>query len=299
MKELNKYTTFKNKEAFNEHVNEILREAPLNKTERLTLQTLAKYSVKYLGVSWMKIETLAKAIGKSVDTVKKILRKLVQMKIINRIPQDRNQRGRFGAWVTVFSPKLPAVFTRGESEKKAEKPCHNSVSELDEKLDTIILKQNTLDLDTQQQYEEKLAVQELTTKSFYKLVKPYLQSSEIFKLYNYTQSIYRTLNSKYGVQFEYDSKMTKTAVKRTVIAYKSRRIQGKFENYYYSVLADLWDKKYNRHLLKLRRKNKCNLHDWLSMDNTEMKSALTRLTSPHKQNNPAYSRKVLDELGVY
>lgn len=95
-------TTSKFNEAVSDHLKRCNRE--LNETDRDVLMMLSRYSVKYAGVAHLKAETIAKHIDKSINTVRRSLRKLDKLSIIERRPFLREVSGGFGANLYIFLP---------------------------------------------------------------------------------------------------------------------------------------------------------------------------------------------------
>ncbi|MFJ7936575.1 helix-turn-helix domain-containing protein [Sporosarcina sp. NPDC096371] len=99
------YAHFTNKhnmdEAVMQHVSANLNE--LNKTDRVVLDIIRRYSVKH-GAAHLKHETIEKAVGKSNGTVRRILRKLEQLDIIERVRFIRPVMSGLGANIYAVKP---------------------------------------------------------------------------------------------------------------------------------------------------------------------------------------------------
>ncbi|TQR18479.1 helix-turn-helix domain-containing protein [Psychrobacillus soli] len=102
---LKNYTHFSTKEeldaATNLHIAKNYNH--LNSTDRTVLDTIRRYSVKY-GSAHLKAETIGKAIKKSESTVRRAIRKLEKLSIIERIPYVRPVLSGLGANVYSILP---------------------------------------------------------------------------------------------------------------------------------------------------------------------------------------------------
>ncbi len=121
---LSDYQTFNNTKELNEAVAQHLsrNKYELNETDRDILMMLSQYSVKYAGASHLKVATIAQAVKKSQITVRRVLRKLERLKIIERKPFIRKVSGGNGANVYIILPlndKADAT-TRKEAAKPTQ-----------------------------------------------------------------------------------------------------------------------------------------------------------------------------------
>lgn len=121
MEYLREYQTFHNKDELNAAIKEHLSryKYDLNDTDRDILLLISRYAVKYPGVTHLKTETIAQAVGKSKRTVQRVIRKLERLGIIERVPFFRHVSGGFGANVyRVMSPVSP--------REQAAEPCQST-----------------------------------------------------------------------------------------------------------------------------------------------------------------------------
>ncbi|MGM7723738.1 helix-turn-helix domain-containing protein [Metabacillus sp. Hm71] len=68
----------------------------LTETDRTVLRTLLGYSCKVPGVSYLKMATLAEIIGISDRQVRRIIKKMADLKIIEKIQTIRSKSGGYG-----------------------------------------------------------------------------------------------------------------------------------------------------------------------------------------------------------
>ncbi|MBO0601200.1 helix-turn-helix domain-containing protein [Sporosarcina sp. E16_3] len=102
---LSEYAHFTNKHdqdaATRQHI--LANRDAMNQTERAVLDMIRRYSVKY-GAAHLKHETIEKAIKKSNATVRRAIRKLEKLGIIERIHYIRPVMSGLGANIYVIKP---------------------------------------------------------------------------------------------------------------------------------------------------------------------------------------------------
>ncbi|MDQ8094889.1 helix-turn-helix domain-containing protein [Bacillus amyloliquefaciens] len=123
--EARKHQIFKTLEEVNENFDTIVKNIKLTKSQRDILWVLFKHSAKVPGVSWLKNQSIADKIGLKKDTVKKNIKKLVEMKIIKRIQGFRPVTGGYGACYTIFLPyEIPhEIHLEDHPRNEEEIPC--------------------------------------------------------------------------------------------------------------------------------------------------------------------------------
>lgn len=102
---LTKHAHFASKEALDEATNKHTARHwnDLNQTDRAVLQLIRQYSAKY-GSAHLKVETLEKQLGKSDATIRRVIRKLEKLKIMERIPFTRPVSSGLGANIYSILP---------------------------------------------------------------------------------------------------------------------------------------------------------------------------------------------------
>lgn len=124
---LTQYAYFTNKEdldnATKQHV--MAHWDAMNSTERAVLDMIRRYSVKY-GAAHLKHETIEKAIKKSNATVRRAIRKLEKLDIIDRIHFIRPIMSGLGANIYVIKPfnDQSKMNSPQEAEKTTESKPH-------------------------------------------------------------------------------------------------------------------------------------------------------------------------------
>ncbi|WP_258870964.1 helix-turn-helix domain-containing protein, partial [Halobacillus trueperi] len=76
MEKLREFETFESVSEMDNFVSEVLVQVELNKTERELLWLLAGHSVKFIGVSFLKLTSMAEKLGKSKKTIQRALKTL-------------------------------------------------------------------------------------------------------------------------------------------------------------------------------------------------------------------------------
>ena len=137
---LEEYQTFKSVEEMDKAITEHKKEIgyKLNKTDRAVLEFLQRHSCKVPGVSYLLMETIANGIGKSIRTIRRVMKKLQGLSIIEKVHTIRKKRGGYGANVFRFLPK--SVLSEMSYRQDDEKSCNTSVQEDFSQKETIINK---------------------------------------------------------------------------------------------------------------------------------------------------------------
>lgn len=134
---LKEYINFKDKAEFNEHLT-AHRQAyryDLNDTDKKLLTILSRHAIRYTGAAYLKVKTMAKLIGMSVDTVKRSIRKLEDLGIIQRFKNIREKLGGYGANIIqfqrfVFHNALSQMHGRPD-ENNDEIACESKAEQID------------------------------------------------------------------------------------------------------------------------------------------------------------------------
>lgn len=146
---LNLFVQFRDKKEMDEAVTKFRQTIgyKLNKTDNRILSHMQQYAVRYTGVFYQLVKTMADKLGVSESTVKRTLRKLSLLGIVKRIPTIRKRKGGKGATIFQFQkftlPKNdPSVLNHCEG---SEKPTESKVEgDKNETKPIISSKQNSL-----------------------------------------------------------------------------------------------------------------------------------------------------------
>ncbi|MBM7554904.1 helix-turn-helix domain-containing protein [Thalassobacillus pellis] len=96
---LAEYSSFSSVQELNYHVKHHtnLHKYDMNETQRKLLQFLSQYSVKFLGASHLKTDTIANGLRKSKRTIERSINVLERLGVIERINTVRSRSGGKGA----------------------------------------------------------------------------------------------------------------------------------------------------------------------------------------------------------
>ncbi|MCR6846288.1 helix-turn-helix domain-containing protein [Bacillus sp. IBL03825] len=281
------YKQYKELQSFQsvDEMNETIRSFLYKHTHELSesainvLKYLARHSCKIPGVSFLKVATIATALGISARTVQRVLKILEDFEVLARhktIRKEGKLRGGNGHNVYVLLknysviPNVPAEMSQGES---AENPINSKVS--DTKLDKeaefseshpLEEFKNELNVkETSPRESKKIELEELdetftpenVPNQFRDTVAPYFRSAnKIYKLYHRVLIAYK--RSKIDKPIEHVIDRAIQAFKETVFAQKSNKIKNTFEGYFYRVLE-------SKLTVERRRECKGTLYDWLNV----------------------------------
>ncbi|MFB4164945.1 hypothetical protein ACE1TI_14215 [Alteribacillus sp. JSM 102045] len=88
-----KHVSFTTIEEMNNHVIEHIKSVKMNHTEKYILTILVQHSLKYPGVSWIKVKNIAAQIQKSERMTNYALSSLEKKNVIKRVPVMREKTG--------------------------------------------------------------------------------------------------------------------------------------------------------------------------------------------------------------
>ncbi|WP_242479877.1 helix-turn-helix domain-containing protein [Bacillus cereus group sp. N21] len=123
MKELRSHQVFDSLDQLNEFTDKVLAQVEMNELDRSVFIMLSRYSVKVLGVCWLKVNTIAEALEVSYKTVQRSLARLVNKNIIKRVETMRAVSGGYGASLTIMCP-IGLSYREEDVE-----PCHAPTEE--------------------------------------------------------------------------------------------------------------------------------------------------------------------------
>lgn len=129
---LNLFVQFRDKKEMDEAVTKYRQTIgyKLNKTDNRILSYMQQYAVRYTGVFYQLIQTMANKLGVSESTVKRALRKLTLLGIVKRIPTIRKKKGGKGATIFQFQK-----FTLPKNDPSVLNHCENSEKPTESKAD--------------------------------------------------------------------------------------------------------------------------------------------------------------------
>jgi predicted transcriptional regulator len=137
---LKNHQPFTNKRELNEAVSSHLYRCnfELNKTDKSVIEMLSRYAVKYPGVAHLKMDTLSQAIKKNTRTIQRSIRKLEELKIVERKSFTREVSGGYGANLYIFLP--PSVISELSPRQESTRPTATRKEEAISESEAINLK---------------------------------------------------------------------------------------------------------------------------------------------------------------
>src|SRR5699024_6123559 len=173
---LEDFSRFENRREFDETVADHLDSLryDINETDRDVIMMLSRYAVKYCGVAHLKVATIAKSIGKSSITIRRILNKLAKLGVIKKTTFMRKISGGNGANIIVFLPSNPTndraeMIDRSQADNSA-RACDEVTEEADESINLLSNK----DLSTNNTYSQ------VNPSSYSKPYRQFIESVEAF-----------------------------------------------------------------------------------------------------------------------
>ena len=235
------HQTFTTKHELNEAVNEHItaNNHELNATDRDVLLAISRHAVKFPGAAHLKAETLARIVSKSTITVRRAIKKLVRLQIIEKRPFIRKVKKGSGANLLLILPfnDNPEVITRPEAEKpvptRDEQPKSENEPISFKTLNTLL---KTLRKETRLGYS---FTPKNVPETFINAVKPFFdEAAEIYRLWGKAVLVHKKFNLNHVLE-EYTD-MAIEAFKQSVYAYKHRKIRKDFNGYFYGTLLRMF-----------------------------------------------------------
>lgn len=249
MNELRKYQSFETVQGMDCFISDALEVLPLSKTERDVLWLLAGHSCKVIGVSWLKVQTIADALEVSYKTAQRALKRLKDFGIVKRVRTLRAVSGGFGASITII---CPVDLTYREEPSN---PDCSSIGAYKPKSETFYLKAFNKDLkELRQQAELDYSYLESfgVPARFIDTVKPFINVEEAYSLWGKVQ----VASKRHAPAVENIIEPAIKAFKSSVMAYKMKRIKGSFSGYFFGALSGVFS-------IEQRKVNKVNMINWL------------------------------------
>ncbi|KUF21977.1 Lrp/AsnC family transcriptional regulator [Bacillus sp. G1(2015b)] len=255
---IREYETFNSVFEMDSFISEALSYFELTEIERRLLRLLAGYSVKFIGVSFLKVASMADALEVSSKTIQRALKRLKEFGIIKRVRTLRPKRGGFGASLNIICPV--ALSYRSTSEEEAPEQELQEVKQASKRKETFFLKAFPKDLkELRLQTKAELDytyLSEFVPEDFTQAVKPFLRAEEAFSLWGKAQAVAR----KYAPEVEELTEPAIRAFKSSVFAQKTSRIKGgNFGAYFWGALTGI----FSREQRKLAATRSPLLYNWL------------------------------------
>ncbi|WP_369622601.1 helix-turn-helix domain-containing protein [Bacillus cereus] len=249
MKELRKYQSFNSITEMDNSISEYLSAYKLKESEYTVLWKLACYSCKFIGVSYLKVDSLADLTGYSKRTIQRAFKVLSELGIITRINQFKPVKGGYSASITVINP-YESHLAKSPCEEAAE-PTPEYIEEHPSHTDTITYKTKNSKDNT---YVDDLGIDDLIAADvppeFASLATSYFDATEVYKLWSRVQLAAR----KYAPDLVNTVEVAISGLRASILASKAKRVRD-FNGYFYGVLA--------QKLSTVQRSLKCRLFNFL------------------------------------
>jgi len=185
MNYLHEYSTFETVEELNEAINDHIQrnQYELNDTDRNVFLMLSRYAVKYLGAAHLKTDTIAKAIGKSIRTVQRSIRKLERLGMIERVEFIRKKSGGHGANIyRILSTNVSAGMSEREPADKPTQASNKADDRASESINSI--SDNTYILETNKRADIiKRGLRNAIPKPIYNALAPFYDGKGVYDTY--------------------------------------------------------------------------------------------------------------------
>ncbi|MED2128568.1 helix-turn-helix domain-containing protein [Bacillus thuringiensis] len=249
MKELRKYQSFNSITEMDNSINEYLSAYKIKESEYTVLWKLACYSCKFIGVSYLKVDSLADLTGYSKRTIQRALKVLSELGIITRINQFKPVKGGYSASITVINP-YESHLAQSPCEEATE-PTPEYVEEHPSHTDTITYKTKISKDNT---YVDELGIDHLVAAGvpidFASLAISYFDAPKVYKLWSRVQLAAR----KYAPDLVDTVEVSVSGLRASILVSKAKRVRD-FNGYFYGVLA--------QKLSTAQRSLKCKLFNFL------------------------------------
>lgn len=229
MNELRKYESFDSITEMDNFISKALGVLEIRELDRKILRLLAGYSCKFIGVSFLKVQTIADKLVVSYKTAQRALKRLKEIGIIKRIRTIRSVSGGFGSSITVIRP-IALTYRERANESVLE-----GAGEPKEQRETFFLKAYLKDIKYIRQQEEIdfSYLAQFVPEEFIQAVKPFVTPEEAFILWGKVQVCSR----KYAPDVLSITKPAIEAFKASVLAHKVKRIKKSFGAYFWGALS--------------------------------------------------------------
>ncbi|KAA6479514.1 helix-turn-helix domain-containing protein [Bacillus cereus] len=250
MKELRKYQSFNSVTEMDKSVQQYIEKYNLSERDLTVLWKIASYSCKFVGVSYLKTDTLADLTGYVRRTVQRSLKSLAEKGIITRHSQYKPVKGGYSASITVINP-FESHLEESQCEV-AEEPTPEYIEESPVHTDTIISKTKSSNNKTYVAHELGLAHLDAigVPTQFSIAALPYLDVQAVYKLWSKVQ----VAAKKHAPDLVDTVEIAVSSVRASVLASKVKRVRD-FTGYFYGVLA--------QKLSTAQRSLKCRLFNFL------------------------------------
>ena len=242
------YQSFKSMEEMDEAVRGFLyiHKAALSNGTIDVLKFIWRYSVKVIGVSFAKYDTIASETGLSRRTVIRSIQTLEKLEIIKKIPTSR-MNGKQGVNLIIIQPYEPitelknkmspqdvtAPVTPNKTEKKQRSLCENQLKPF-----------NVREAENLSHHEKAMEQPTLDTsylpssidQDFIEAAKPFFHAMDIYELWKRVVIAYQKSSLEKPLYMLIN--LVISAFKQAIFMNKAGRIHTTFEGYFYQIIFE-------------------------------------------------------------
>lgn len=233
-----------------EAVNHALKVCELKESERVILLKLSQYSCKFIGVSYLKNESLAKETGYSKRTVQRAMKHLAELGIISRHKQFKPVSGGYSAFICVIN-HISCHLVESPRTNNDERTVSNAQAPICEN-DTITIKTSLKEKERNKIGLDYLAGSGVPTE-FIQACSPFYSTAKEIKALWWRIEL---AQKRFAPSLIHFTELAVSAFKQSIYKLKARRIKGDFKGYLFGVATNMF-------ALEQRRLNSCNLFDFL------------------------------------
>ncbi|ABK85516.1 MULTISPECIES: helix-turn-helix domain-containing protein [Bacillus cereus group] len=233
--ELRKYSQFKSIHEMDKSIEKYLTEYDLNERDRTVLWKVACYSVKFVGVSYLKVQTLADLTGYAKRTIQRSLKSLTELGILTRIDQFKPVKGGYSASITVINPF---------KSHHVETPCEEATEPTVDTNEDAIFTSESINFKAKtsikKDYVEDMAheLDQLVSNDipveFGTLALNYFDAAKVYKLWSKVQLVIK----KHAYSVTNPTEFAISSLHSSILAKKMNRIRKDFTGYFYSTLVN-------------------------------------------------------------
>jgi predicted transcriptional regulator len=230
---LHNYKTFENTQQLNTAIYEHIRNNSYNLTEtdRVTLKLLARYSVKYSGACHLKAATIAEKIEKSEKTARRVITKLVELGIIEKVATMRKVNGGKGAnIIRILPPKSLNDQSNTSNRVEEPKPTESKGEQATDKNEPSNYSKQEIKSTLQETRVPSNALRQSLPTEIYDAMARYWEASDIYKYYGILLRAKRSISK--NITIEDNASLFVDALHNAILKVRLGKV-GKLANYLY------------------------------------------------------------------
>lgn len=244
---LREYQNFSSPSEMSQAVEAHVQANDLNETQLRVLRVLEFRSKAFPGASWVKVETICNVVKKSDATVRRALRKLAELDIIEKVGTLREKTGGKGANVYVISPAETNREQSNDQSPMTSRTDDNNEEQTGNKPQFATTKEDYSKDAQNNFYSNDVQTADKTDrldKSFTPGIVPTEFRNLVGRYFNDAEKIYHlyqrcvVASKAAGLDYVCDE-LAIEAFKQVVFQHKRGKIRGSFDGYFYGVYFNM------------------------------------------------------------